>query len=43
MKSVVARFTEVKKDMSDIEGDIEDMDINKVDAALKSVGINLKD
>ena len=43
MKSVVARFTEVKKNVSDIEGDIEDMDINKVDAALKSVGISLKD
>ena len=43
MKSVVARFTEVKKNVSDIEGDLEDMDINKVDAALKSVGISLKD
>jgi TP901 family phage tail tape measure protein len=43
MKSVVARFTEVKKNVSDIEGDIEDIDINKVDAALKSVGISLKD
>jgi hypothetical protein len=43
MKSVIARFTEVKKNVSDIEGDIEAIDINKVDAALKSVGINLKD
>lgn len=43
MKSIIARFTEVKKNVSDIEGDIETIDINKVDAALKSVGISLKD
>ena len=43
MKSIIARFTEVKKNISDIEGDIETIDINKVDAALKSVGISLKD
>ena len=43
MKSVIARFTEVKKNVSDIEGDIEAIDLNKVDGALKSVGIALKD
>ena len=43
MKSVIARFTEVKKNVSDIEGDLEDININKVDSALKSVGISLKD
>lgn len=43
MKSVVARFTEVKKDVSDTDIDLEDFDINKVDTALKSVGISLKD
>ena len=43
MKSVIARFTEVKKNVSDIEGDIEAIDLNKVDSALKSVGIALKD
>ena len=45
MKSVVARFTEVKKDVSNLDSDIdlEGFDINKVDTALKSVGIQLKD
>ena len=44
MKTIVARFTEMKKDPTgivNVEG--EDVDVNKVDAALKSVGVSLKD
>lgn len=48
MKTIIARFTEVKKLFSegmlsgeDAEG--EAIDINKIDAALKTVGISLKD
>jgi len=48
MKTIIARFTEVKELFSegqltgeDTEG--EEININKIDAALKSVGISLKD
>ena len=48
MKTIIARFTEVKKLFSegmlsgeDAEG--EAIDINKIDAALKTVGISLKE
>ena len=48
MKTIIARFTEVKQLFSegmltgkDDEG--EEININKIDAALKSVGISLKD
>lgn len=43
MKSVLARFTELKKGVSDTEEDFESIDYNKVDKALKSVGISIKD
>jgi hypothetical protein len=48
MKTIIARFTEVKQLFSegmltgeDSEG--EEININKIDAALKTVGISLKD
>ncbi len=44
MKTIIARFTEMKKapnGIIDVEG--EEVDVNKVDTALKSVGISLKD
>lgn len=43
MKTIIARFTEMKKATSDlinVEG--EEVSVNKVDAALKSVGVSLK-
>ena len=48
MKTIIARFTEVKKLFSEgmLTGEDEEgeaIDINKIDAALKSVGISLKD
>ena len=43
MKTIVARFTEMKKDPAGIvEVDGEEVDVNKVDAALRSVGVSLK-
>ena len=44
MKTIVARFQEMKKnplEISEVEG--EEVDFNKVDAALKTIGVNLKD
>lgn len=44
MKTIIARFTEVKEDplgIAEVEG--EEVNINNIDAALKSVGISLKD
>ena len=44
MKTIVARFQELKKnplEISDVEG--EEVDYNKVDAALKTIGVDLKD
>ena len=44
MKTIVARFTELKKNPLEItEVDGEEVDYNKVDAALKSIGVSLKD
>lgn len=48
MKTIIARFTEVKSLFSEgqLKGEDEEgeaIDINKIDAALKSVGISLKD
>ena len=44
MKTIVARFQELKKnplEMSEVDG--ETVDYNKVDAALKTIGVDLKD
>ena len=43
LKTVIARFTELKENVSATESEFDDLDYNKVDKALKSVGINLKD
>ena len=43
MKTIIARFTEMKKATSDIVSvDGEEVSVNKVDAALASVGVSLK-
>ena len=44
MKTIVARFQELKKnplEMTEVDG--EEVDYNKVDTALKSIGVSLKD
>ena len=48
MKTIIARFTEVKQLFSEgmltgEDGEGEEININKIDAALKTVGISLKD
>lgn len=44
MKTIIARFTEMKEAPSGIVNvDGEEVDVNKVDTALKSVGVSLKD
>lgn len=44
MKTIIARFQELKKNVGEAtEVDGELVDVNKVDTALKSVGINLRD
>ena len=44
MKTIVARFTELKKNPLEIsEVDGEEVSYNKVDAALQSIGVSLKD
>lgn len=43
MKTVIARFTELKENVDASDSDFDDLDYNKVDTALKSVGIQLKD
>lgn len=44
MKTIIARFTELKKNVAGTaDSEFEDLDYNKVDAALKSVGVSLKD
>jgi flagellin-like hook-associated protein FlgL len=43
MKTIIARFTELKNNVSATESEFEDLDYNKVDTALKSVGVALKD
>ena len=45
MKTIIARFTEMKKSPTDVFTDLEgeEVDVNKVDTALRSVGVSLKD
>lgn len=44
MKTIIARFTELKENVAGTEdSEFEDLDFNKVDKALKSVGVSLKD
>lgn len=44
MKTIVARFTELKNNVAGTdESEFDDLDLNKVDTALKSVGVDLKD
>jgi TP901 family phage tail tape measure protein len=43
MKTIVARFEEVKKSASELEVDGEIVDANKIEGALRSVGISLRD
>lgn len=43
MKTIIARFQELKKNVSEVEVDGEIIDVNKVETALKSVGIALRD
>ena len=44
LKAVIARFTELKKNVAGTsESEFDDLDYNKVDTALKSVGVQLKD
>lgn len=44
LKTVIARFTEMKKNISGTdESEFEDLDVNKVETALKSVGVQLRD
>ena len=44
MKTIVARFTELKENVAGTaESEFDDLDYNKVDTALKSVGVSLKD
>jgi TP901 family phage tail tape measure protein len=44
MKTIIARFTEMKKATSDIINvDGEEVNVNKVEAALKSAGVALRD
>lgn len=44
MKTVIARFTELKENIAGTaDSAFEDLDYNKVDIALKSVGVSLKD
>ena len=44
MKTIIARFTELKENVAGTEdSEFDDLDYNKVDTALKSVGISLKD
>lgn len=44
MKTIIARFTELKENVAGTaESEFDDLDYNKVDTALKSVGVSLKD
>lgn len=43
LKTVIARFTELKENVDKSNSEFDDLDYNKVDKALKSVGISLKD
>lgn len=43
MKTIIARFQEMKTAVGEVEVDGELVDVNKVDTALKTVGISLRD
>ena len=44
MKTIIARFTELKENVAGpADSEFDDLDYNKVDTALKSVGVSLKD
>lgn len=44
MKTIIARFTELKTNVAGTtESEFDDLDYNKVDTALKSVGVSIKD
>lgn len=44
LKTIIARFTELKENVAGtVDSEFEDLDYNKVDKALKSVGVSLKD
>lgn len=44
LKTIIARFTELKENVAGTsDSEFEDLDYNKVDKALKSVGVSLKD
>lgn len=44
MKTIIARFTELKENVAGTEeSEFQDLDLNRVDKALKSVGVQLKD
>lgn len=44
MKTIIARFTELKENVAGTtDSEFDDLDYNKVDKALKSVGVSLKD
>lgn len=43
MKTIVARFQELKKDLDEVEVDGEIVDANKVEIALHSIGVSLRD
>jgi hypothetical protein len=44
MKTIIARFTELKKNIAGTaDSEFDDLSFNKVDEALKSVGVALKD
>ena len=43
LKTIIARFGELKNNVSAADSEFEDLDLNKVDKALKSIGVQLKD
>jgi TP901 family phage tail tape measure protein len=44
MKTILARFTELKTNVAGTaDSEFDDLDYNKVDKALKSVGVSIKD
>lgn len=43
MKTIIARFQEMKKAPEDIEVDGEIVNVNKVEGALKTIGVALRD
>lgn len=43
LKTIIARFQEMKKAPEDVEVDGEIVNVNKVEAALKTIGVSLRD